>query len=156
MNYKKDIKQVDKLIKQAKSVYALIERSEKRIAGNASFKISGFLGRNFFGDLIRNNKVSSINSTIEKLQEELLSFQKDLLLFDDNLARKLDLPVKLAEFSSSRTVFSDIILRTKMRTKEMEVLKLKGKIKTIVKRLYKEREKINYNMRKEAELKHFR
>lgn len=156
MKYKQDIKEIDKLISQSKDILGLLERAEKRIAVNTNFTISGLAGRNFFGDLIRNSKVTTINSTIGRLQTALLALHKDLLLFDESLAKNIDLPIKLEEFKSSRTAISDIKLRVKMRSKELEVQKLQPKIRTLIKKLVKEKEKIYYNNKKEAELNSFK
>lgn len=156
MNNKQDIKEINKLINQSKDILNLLKGAEKRIGSNANFKITGLAGRNFLGDFIRNSKVSTINSSIGRLQSKLLTLHKDLLLYDESLAKKIDLPVKLEEFKSSRTVVSDIKLRVKMRSKELEVQKIKQKIKTLIRKLVKEREKIYYNIKKEAELKKFK
>lgn len=156
MNYKQDIKEINKLINQSKDILSLLVRAERRIGGKSNFTISGLAGRNFLGDFIRNSKVSTINSSIGRIQTELLTLHKDLLLFDESLAKKIDLPVKLEEFKTSRSVISDIKLRVNMRSKELEVQKIKQKIKTLIKKLVKEREKIYYNIKKEAELKKFK
>lgn len=156
MTYKNQIKDIDKLINQAMDILGLLKRSEKRIGNKADFTLTGLVGRNFLGDFIRNSKVSTINANIGRIQEELLDFHKNLLLFDENLARKVDLPVKLEEFKTARTACSDIKLRTKMRSKELEVQKLQAKMKSIVKRLVKKREKVLYNIKKEEELETFK
>lgn len=156
MNYKREINEIDKLICQAMDILALLQRSEKRIGSKADFTLTGHVGRNALGDFIRSSKVSTINSDIGRLQEELLDFHKNLLLYDEDLARKVDLPVKLEQFRGSRTAVADIKLRTQMRSKELEVAKLQAKMKTIIKKLTKEKEKVYYKMKKEAEFETFK
>lgn len=156
MNYKKELNQINRLEAQAVGILAMLKRSEKRIGNTSDFTISGLFGRNLFGDMIRGSKVSTINSTIGRLQREILDFHKNLLLFDEDLARKVDLPVKLERFVSSKTPVSDIKLRTQMRSKELEVARLQANMRTIIKRLEKEKEKIYYEVKKEEELESFK
>ncbi|MDD7306216.1 MAG: hypothetical protein PUG67_06475 [Peptoniphilaceae bacterium] len=156
MNYKEDLKEINKLIDQAKNIENLLRKSEIRIGKKSDFKITGYLGRNFLGDIIRSSKVSAINLDIGKLQREILDFHKNLMLYNEDLARKVDLPVKLEDFVSSKTVLSDIKLRTQMRLKELEVQKLLARMRTITKKLSKEKEKIYYNYKKEQELESFK
>lgn len=156
MTYKNDIKTIDKLIFQARGILSMLERSEKRIGNKADFTLTGLVGRNAVGDFIRNSKVLTINSDIGRLQSELLDFHKNLMLFDEDLAAKVDLPVKLEEFRTARTAISDIKLRTQMRSKKLEVAKIQVKMKTIIKKLIKEKEKISYNIKKEEELETFK
>lgn len=156
MNYKDDINEINKLINQARDILFMLEKSEKRIGGRADFTLTGLVGRNALGDIIRGSKVYTINSDIGRLQAKLLDFHKNLLLYDEDLAKKVDLPVKLEQFRTSRTAVADIKLRTQMRSKVLEVAKLQAKMRTIIRKLRKEKEKIHYNMKKEAELEEFK
>lgn len=154
-NLSAKLNQINKLIKEGQELLALIEKSERTIAKRNDFSLTGLLGRNAIGDFVRNTKVRTINSSIDKIQEDVLKYQKNLAIYDTKYAYYLDLPYKLQEFKSSRTAISDILLRTNMRKKGLEVAKIKNRLVILIKKLIKEEKKIEISIRKQIELEEF-
>lgn len=151
-NYKLRLKEIESLILKAKDVFRDLEVSEKKIGKKYNFSANSLLRGNFFGNLIRSNKVNLVNSNIDRCQQALLDFHSDLLLFDEFLADKLILPSKMSEFSQANGKFSDIAIRTNMRLKEFDLRKAKRSLETIIRRLEGERKKVLYEISKLDEL----
>ena len=101
---------------------------------------------------MRGNKVSSVNSNVDRAQRAILDFHANLLLFDEKLANKVSLPSKMSEFSSANGKPSDIAIRTNMRLKEFDITKSKRNIQSIIRRLESEKKKATYEILKEREL----
>lgn len=146
------LNQIDKLLKEALKLKELLEIKERKIGHSASFAISGYVGRNGLGDLLRKGKVSSINTSLDKVQKELLDFHKDLALFDDRLANRLELPSKLSEVGQTRNPVSDIILRSEMRKKEFEVTRQIRKLDSIIDSLTRYKKMEIFKLRKEKQM----
>ena len=111
---------------------------------------------NFFGNFLRGNKVSAVNSNIDRAQQALLDLHANLLLFDENLAKKIYLPSKMSEFSSANGKASDIAIRTNMRLKQFDITKSKRSLQTVIRRLESEEKKTRYEIAKEKELKEYK
>lgn len=146
------LKQVEALLSQAKTVLNQLERSEKKINGKYDFNTHSLLRGNFLGNFLRGNKVSAVNSNVDRAQQALLDFHANLLLFDEHLASKIFLPSKMSEFSSANGKASDIAIRTNMRLKQFDVTKAKRSLETVIRRLESEAKKTRYEISKEKEL----
>lgn len=146
------LKQVETLLSQAKTVLNQLERSEKKINGKYDFNTHSLLRGNFLGNFLRGNKVSAVNSNVDRAQQALLDFHANLLLFDEHLASKIFLPSKMSEFSSANGKASDIAIRTNMRLKQFDVTKAKRSLETVIRRLESEAKKTRYEISKEKEL----
>lgn len=146
------LKQVEALLSQAKTVLNQLERSEKKINGKYDFNAHSLLRGNFLGNFLRGNKVSAVNSNVDRAQQALLDFHANLLLFDEHLASKIFLPSKMSEFSSANGKASDIAIRTNMRLKQFDVTKAKRSLETVIRRLESEAKKTRYEISKEKEL----
>lgn len=151
-NYTRRLKDIEALLRQAKDVESQLQRAEKKIDGKYEFSAHEALRGNFLGNFLRGNKVSSVNSNIDRAQQALLDFHANLLLFDRNLADRLRLPSKMSEFSSAEGKASDIAIRTNMRLKEFDVTKSKRALQTVIRRLESEKKKASYEIAKEKEL----
>lgn len=146
------LKQVEALLSQAKTVLNQLERSEKKINGKYDFNTHSLLRGNFLGNFLRGNKVSAVNSNVDRAQQALLDFHANLLLFDEHLASKIFLPSKMSEFSSANGKASDIAIRTNMRLKQFDVTKAKRSLETVIRRLESEAKKTRYEISKRKEL----
>lgn len=154
-DYNRRLNQIEALLKEARDVHSQIERSEKKVDGKYDFTANGLLRGNIFGNFLRGNKVSAVNSNINRAQQAILDFHANLLLFDQALADKLILPSKMSEFSSANGKASDIAVRTNMRLKEFDLTKSKRSLETVIRRLTSEAKKASYELDKEAELEEY-
>ncbi|WP_297280963.1 hypothetical protein [uncultured Anaerococcus sp.] len=154
-DYQLKLKQVESLLRQAKDVFNLLDRAERKIDGKYDYPSHQALRGNFLGNFLRGNKVSAINSNIDRSQQALLDFHANLVLFDERLANKISLPSKMSEFSSANGKTSDIAIRTNMRFKEFDVTKSKRSMQTIIRRLESEKKKALYEIAKEKELSEY-
>ena len=151
-DYSLKLKQVESLLSQAKTALNQLERSEKKIDGKYDFNTNSLLRGNFLGNFLRGNKVSAVNSNVDRAQQALLDFHANLLLFDEHLASKIFLPSKMSEFSSANGKASDISIRTNMRLKQFDVTKAKRSLQTVIRRLESEAKKTRYEISKRKEL----
>lgn len=149
---KKLLKNIDSSIDHGLDLIKLIERSRLKVKRSNSFLVSKYIGRNFLGDIIRSRKVSCINSNIDRIQEEILKFDSKIKLLDNSLSQNITLPYKLTEFETSRSKLSDLILRFKMRKKQLDIESTLRDIKIVVRRLIFLRNKIKYKMRNEEKI----
>ena len=151
-DYQLQLKKLESILRQAKDVLSQLERSERKIEGKYDFNSHSLLRGNFFGNFLRGNKVSAVNSNIDRSQQALLDFHANLLLFDEDLAKKIYLPSKMSEFSSANGKASDIAIRTNMRLKQFDITKAKRSLQTVIRRLESEEKKVYYDIAKEKEL----
>ena len=154
-DYSLRLKQIKALLTKAKDVFDLLDRAERKIDGKYEYSSNKLLRGNFLGNFFRGNKVSAVNSNIDRSQQALLDLHKDLLLFDESLAAKISLPSKMSEFSSADSKLSDIAIRTGMRLKEFDITKSKRSLATIIRKLENECKKAAYEINKEKELKEY-
>ena len=151
-DYKLKLKEIESLLREAKDVESLLQRAEKKIDSKYEYSTHQALRGNFIGNFLRGNKVSSVNSNVDRAQRAILDFHANLLLFDEKLANKVSLPSKMSEFSSANGKPSDIAIRTNMRLKEFDITKSKRNIQSIIRRLESEKKKATYEILKEREL----
>ena len=151
-DYKLKLKQVESLLRQAKDVFNQLDRAERKIDSKYDYSSHEALRGNFLGNFLRGNKVSAVNSNIDRAQQALLDFHANLLLFDERLANKISLPSKMSEFSSANSKPSDVAIKTNMRFKQFDITKSKRTVQTIIRRLEAEKKKIVYVISKEKEL----
>ena len=151
-DYQLKLKQVKSLLREAKDALYQLERSERKIENKYNYPTHGALRGNFFGNFLRGNKVSQVNSNVDRAQQALLDFHANLLLFDEKLANKISLPSKMSEFSSANCKASDIAIRTNMRLKQFDITKAKRSLQTVIRRLESEEKKVYYDIAKEKEL----
>ena len=150
------LRKIESTLRQAKDVLSQLERSERKIEGKYDFNSHSLLRGNFFGNFLRGNKVSAVNSNIDRAQQALLDFHANLLLFDEDLAKKIYLPSKMSEFSSANGKASDIAIRTNMRLKQFDITKAKRSLQTVIRRLESEEKKTRYEIAKEKELEEYK
>ena len=155
IDYDLRLRQIEDLLIEAKEVFSQLERAEKKINKKYDYTTHGALRGGFLGNFIRGNRVSAVNSNIDRSQEALLNFHSNLLLFDQRLANKINLPSKMSEFSSANGKASDIAIRTNMRLKGFDVTKSKRSIEAIIRRLESERKKVCYEISKRKELEEY-
>lgn len=151
-DYQLKLKKLESILRQANDVLSQLERSERKIEGKYDFNSHSLLRGNFFGNFLRGNKVSAVNSNIDRAQQALLDLHANLLLFDEDLAKKIYLPSKMSEFSSANGKASDIAIRTNMRLKQFDITKAKRSLQTVIRRLESEEKKVYYDIAKEKEL----
>ena len=155
-DYQLQLKKLESILRQAKDVLSQLERSERKIEGKYDFNSHSLLRGNFFGNFLRGNKVSAVNSNIDRSQQALLDLHANLLLFDEDLAKKIYLPSKMSEFSSANGKASDIAIRTNMRLKQFDITKAKRSLQTVIRRLESEEKKTRYEIAKEKELEEYK
>lgn len=155
IDYDLRLRQIEDLLIEAKEVFSQLDRAEKKINKKYDYTTHGALRGGFLGNFIRGNRVSAVNSNIDRSQEALLNFHSNLLLFDQRLANKINLPSKMSEFSSANGKASDIAIRTNMRLKGFDVTKSKRSMEAIIRRLESERKKACYEISKRKELEEY-
>lgn len=145
--------QVDKMIIKARSVLRLLETTSRKVGAKSDFTGKKFLRGNFLGDFLRGNKAHSVNKNLDRIQQALLDFHRDLLLFDENLAAMVYLPSKISEYSDIDGKLADIAFRTNIRMKELDINKARRSIEKIIRRLEAQSRKYAYDIKKYKELK---
>ena len=150
--YKRQV-EVDKYIKDARKIYNDILISSRRVGKSSDFTGKKFLRGNILGDFLRANKNHNANKSIGRIQEELLDFHSNLLLFDEKLANKLYLPSKVSEYSNINGKIADIAFRSKLRMKEVDISKSARSVQKVLMKLLSEKRKIAYDIRKIKEYK---
>lgn len=131
----KNKKNVDKLIREADLLIGRLETDKRRLKRLSSFATTKYLGRGVVGNFARSEKSKRINWTIDKLQEDLLTFNADLLAYDPDLGGELFIPHKLTEYSRISGPISDFSLRFSMRQKALDASKCQASLKKIRRRL---------------------
>lgn len=152
IDYDLRLRHIEDLLIEAKEVFSQLERAEKKINKKYDYTTHGALRGGFLGNFIRGNRVSAVNSNIDRSQEALLNFHSNLLLFDQRLANKINLPSKMSEFSSANGKASDIAIRTNMRLKQFDITKAKRSLQTVIRRLESEEKKFTTILQKKKSL----
>lgn len=137
----KRIKEIDKLMDETEKALGVLSRASRKVGKSSDFKLSGLVGRNFLGDVIRSSKNNSINKSIDRVQDTILDLHSKLMLFDPKLASILDLPYKMTQYGGAHNPISDMKLRIDMRKKKFDIERAQTRLVTLMKRLAKERVK---------------
>ncbi|MCI5839205.1 MAG: hypothetical protein SOZ89_02760 [Peptoniphilaceae bacterium] len=124
-----------KLIDDAKKLIYDLENIKANIRRSNNFSSVNFVGRNSFGNFIRNLKVNSINKNLQQAQEKIQKFDSSLILLDDGLSKKIRMPYKLPQFNRVSYKISDISWRIKMRKKQLEIENSINDVKAVLKKL---------------------
>lgn len=152
IDLEKQILKTDKMIQKAKRVRSLIINCYKNLDDKYTYSTSKFLRGNIFGDFMRNSRVKSINNNIGKVQDALLKFEADLLIFDKDLASVLKLPAKMQGYGRVEGKLADISLRTDMRFRQFDVAKSLKNLDVVIKRLLASRKRMAYDLKNQKEL----
>lgn len=152
-NISKNKVKTDKMIIKAKSVLRLLRTVEIKVRQKSDFTSLSLLRGNLVGNLIRSSKLSSVNKNLDKSQEAILNLHRDLLIFDENLAKILYLPTKITQYSTVRGKLADIAFRTNLRLKAKDISKAKRSVEKIIRRLEATSRRYAYDIKKYQELK---
>ena len=144
MNIDLEIVKTDKMIRKVRQVRARIKLAMREMENQYSYTTSSLLRGNIFGDLIRKKRTDKLNATIGKVQQDLLNLEADLLLYDEDLAKSLRLPAKMAEASRVYGSFDDIALRSRMRYREFDVAKSLRNLENILDKLEDEKKRLRF------------
>lgn len=144
MNIDLEIVKTDKMIRKVRQVRARIKLAMREMENQYSYTTSSLLRGNIFGDLIRKKRTDKLNATIGKVQQDLLNLEADLLLYDEDLAKSLRLPAKMAEASRVYGSFDDIALRSRMRYREFDVAKSLRSLEKILDKLEDEKKRLRF------------
>lgn len=144
MNIDLEIVKTDKMIRKVRQVRARIKLAMREMENQYSYTTSSLLRGNIFGDLIRKKRTDKLNATINKVQQDLLNLEADLLLYDEDLAKNLRLPAKMAEASRVYGSFDDIALRSRMRYREFDVAKSLRNLEKILDKLEDEKKRLRF------------
>lgn len=152
IDIEKKILRIDKMLKKAREVRKLIITTIKNLDDKYTYSTKGFLRGNILGDFIRKSRVKSVNNNIGKVQEAMLRFEADLLLYDKKLAGALRLPAKMSQYGGASNMLTDIGLRTDMRFREFDVTRSLRNVENVMKRLKANKDKLRYELKKNKEL----
>ena len=144
MNIDLEIVKTDKMIRKVRQVRARIKLAMREMENQYSYTTSSLLRGNIFGDLIRKKRTDKLNATIGKVQQDLLNLEADLLLYDEDLAKSLRLPAKMAETSRVYGNLDDIALRSRMRYREFDVAKSLRNLEKILDKLEDEKKRLRF------------
>ena len=144
MNIDLEIVKTDKMIRKVRQVRARIKLAMREMENQYSYTTSSLLRGNIFGDLIRKKRTDKLNAIIGKVQQDLLNLEADLLLYDEDLAKSLRLPAKMAEASRVYGSFDDIALRSRMRYREFDVAKSLRNLEKILDKLEDEKKRLRF------------
>lgn len=144
MNIDLEIVKTDKMIRKVRQVRARIKLAMREMENQYSYTTSSLLRGNIFGDLIRKKRTDKLNATIGKVQQDLLNLEADLLLYDEDLAKSLRLPAKMAEASRVYGSLDDIALRSRMRYREFDVAKSLRNLEKILDKLEDEKKRLRF------------
>ena len=134
----------DKMIRKTRRVRALLKMAMRNMDKQYDYTTSTIFRGNFLGHLLRNKRTDKINSEVNKIQQAMLNLESDLLLYDEDLARTLRLPSKMAEAGRIDGKFDDIALRTRMRYREFDVAKSLRNLEKILDKLEKDKKKLRF------------
>lgn len=134
----------DKMIRKIRRVRALLKITMRNMDKQYDYTTSTIFRGNFLGHLLRNKRTNKINSEVNKVQQAMLNLESDLLLYDEDLARTLRLPSKMAEAGRVDGKFDDIALRSRMRYREFDVAKSLRNLEKILDRLEKDKKKLRF------------
>lgn len=134
----------DKMIRKTRRVRALLKMAMRNMDKQYDYTTSTIFRGNLLGHLLRNKRTDKINSEVNKIQQAMLNLESDLLLYDEDLARTLRLPSKMAEAGRIDGKFDDIALRTRMRYREFDVAKSLRNLEKILDRLEKDKKKLRF------------
>lgn len=144
MNIDLEIVKTDKMIRKVRQVRARIKLAMREMENQYSYTTSSLLRGNIFGDLIRKKRTDKLNATIGKVQQDLLNLEADLLLYDEDLAKGLRLPAKMAEACRVYGNLDDIALRSRMRYREFDVAKSLRNLEKILDKLEDEKKRLRF------------
>lgn len=138
------IVKTDKMIRRVRQVRAMIQLAMKNMENQYSYTNATYLRGNILGDFIRKKRTNKLNATINKVQQAMLDLESDLLIYDQNLAKSLRLPSKMAEAGKVRGPLDDIALKSRMRLREFDVAKSLRNIEKILARLEEDKKKLRF------------
>lgn len=138
------IVKTDKMIRRVRQVRAMIQLAMKNMENQYSYTNATYLRGNILGDFIRKKRTNKLNATINKVQQAMLDLESDLLIYDQNLAKSLRLPAKMAEAGKVRGLLDDIALKSRMRLREFDVAKSLRNIEKILARLEEDKKKLRF------------
>lgn len=138
------IVKTDKMIRRVRQVRAMIQLAMKNMENQYSYTNATYLRGNILGDFIRKKRTNKLNATINKVQQAMLDLESDLLIYDQNLAKSLRLPAKMAEAGKVRSPLDDIALKSRMRLREFDVAKSLRNIEKILARLEEDKKKLRF------------
>lgn len=144
--YKKQV-EVDKFIKDARALLVSLKVHALKVGKNSDFTSSRFLRGNFLGNILRSNKNKNVNKNIGRVQDEILHFHKNLLIFDEKLASMIHLPSLTSDYYPVAGKISDIGFRMKLRLKEEDIRKAQRSVEKILRRLIAQKKKIAYDIK---------
>ena len=144
MNIDLEIVKTDKMIRKVRQTRARIKLAMGKMEDQYSYTTSSCFRGNIFRDIIRKKRTDKLNSTINKIQQDLLNLESDLLLYDENLAKSLRLPAKMAEAGRVNGILDDISLRSRMRYREFDVAKSLRNLETILGKLEDDKKKLRF------------
>ncbi|WP_311481935.1 hypothetical protein [uncultured Anaerococcus sp.] len=138
------IVKTNKMIRKVRQVRAMVKLTMKEMGNQYAYTTSSCLRGNILGDFIRKKRTDKLNSKINKVQQAILDLEADLLLYDQDLARGLRLPSKMAEAGKVRGILDDISLRSRMRYREFDVAKSLRNLEKILARLEEDKRKLRF------------
>ena len=144
MNIDLEIAKTEKMIRKVRQVRARVKLAMREMENQYAYTTSRRLRGNIFGDIIRKKRTDKLNATINRVQQDLLNLESDLLLYDENLAKGLRLPAKMAEPARVNGKLDDITLRTRMRYREFDVAKSLRNLETILDKLEDDKKKLRF------------
>lgn len=144
MNIDLEIVKTDKMIRKVRQVRARVKLAMRNMDNQYAYTTATCLRGNIFGDIIRKKRTNKLNTLINKVQQDLLNLEADLLLYDENLAKGLRLPAKMADPARVSGVLDDISLRTRMRYREFDVAKSLRNLEKILDKLEDDKKKLRF------------
>ncbi|MDY2919607.1 MAG: hypothetical protein SOU08_08250 [Anaerococcus sp.] len=150
----KEKDKIDKFIKEIRSIIRNVEVYGRKVRDLSSVPGLDILRGNFVGNSLRHSKHSKVNKNIDRVQAEILDFRTKLMLYDKDLAKSLTLPTKLTGFEEVNSKLSDIVFRTNIRLKEVDINKAKNNLVKVFRKLVTKRKNINYELKKLKEEKY--
>lgn len=145
--------ELDKLIKDVRSIIRDVESYGKRLGAMAHFPTTGLLRGNLLGNIIRRRNHNIANKNLDRVQEAIIDLRTRLLFYDQGLADLLTLPSKLTGFSEVNSKLADLAFRGKIKMKELDVYKAKAGLDKLLRRLVARRRKNDYEIKKIKEFK---
>ena len=138
------IVRTNKMIRRVRQVRAMVKLAMKNMDNQYAYSTSDWLRGNILGDFIRKKRTDKLNSLINKVQQAMLDLERDLLVYDENLAKSLRLPSKMAEAGKVTGIIDDIALRSKMRYKKFDVAKSLRNLDKVLARLEEDKNKLKF------------
>ncbi len=134
----------EKMIRKVRQVRAMVKIAMAEMDNQYTYTTSTIFRGNFIGDVIRKKRTDRLNASINKVQQAMLRLEADLMLYDEELAKSLRLPAKMAEAGRVIGKLDDITLRSRMRYRQFDVAKSLRNLETILDRLEDDKEKLRF------------